>query len=108
LQIPEDAVTTEATLLDIKKAFESFVNHNHPDAILRDFENELISKQHAKDALVFTFWVVNAFEKYLEDCKDDVYEMELFELFWQMNRMKDKAAGMRFVEKGEWTSTTKE
>lgn len=108
LQIPEDAVVTEATFLDIKKAFESFVGHNHPDAILRDFENELISKQHAKNALEFTFWVANAFKEYLDDFNDDSYEMELFELFWQMNRMRDKAVGMRFVEKGEWNSTTKE
>ncbi len=108
LQIPEDAVPTEATFLDIKKAFEMFVNHNHPDAILRDFGNELITKQYAKNALQFTSWVVNALEEYLANFKDDSYEIELFELFWTINRIKATSHNMRFVEKGEWCSATKE
>ena len=108
LQIPEDAVATEATFLDIKKAFDSFVMHNHPDAILRDFENGHISRQYAKDALQFTHWVVHAFEAYLADFKDESYEQEIFGLFWIIHRMKDKASGMRFIEKGEWRSSFKE
>ena len=108
LHIPEEAVATEATFIDIKKAFELFVGHNHPDAILRDFENELITKEHAKDALTFTFWVVNAFEKYLEDFQNDSHEMELFELFWQINRMREKSSGMRFVGQNEWSSVARE
>lgn len=108
LQIPEHAVKSEATFLDIKKAFESFVSHNHPDAILRDFENELINKQYAKDALQFTFCVIHAFEKYLADFKDDSYEMELFDLFWQIERMKEKGYEMKFDAKGDGIHNIKE
>jgi hypothetical protein len=108
LHIPEEAVESEATFLDIKKAFDVFVVHNHPDAILRDFENELITKQYAKNALQFTSWVICAFEEYLANFKDDSYEMELFELFWLINRIKATSHSMRFVEKGEWCSKTRE
>jgi hypothetical protein len=108
LEIPEDAVMNEAIFLDIKKAFDMFVNHNHPDAILRDFENEKINKQHAKDALQFTGWVIRALEEYLANFKDDSYEMELFELFWNINRIKDRSVDMRFIQKGEWSSVNKE
>lgn len=108
LQIPETAVSTEATFLDIKKAFESFVQHNHPDAILKDFHNGTFNKEYAKNALQFTGWVIDAFEKYLSDFKDDSYEMELFELFWHINIMKEKSTSMRFIEKGEWSSAVRE
>lgn len=100
LQIPEYAVTTEATFLDIKKAFDQFITHNHPDAILRDFENKSIDKQHAQDALSFTFCVIDALQEYLAKFKDDSYEMELFDLFWKIERMKEKRQGMAFAESG--------
>jgi hypothetical protein len=116
LQISEDAVEKEATFLDIKKAFKMFVKHNHPDAILRDFEYGLINKQHAKDALLFTGWVIHAFEEYLgeishydasEKCLI-INEMEIFELFWIVDTMKDKLENIReFLEK-EWSSANKE
>lgn len=108
LKILEEEVASEARFDDIKRAYGLFMQHNHPDAILKDFEQRLITKQHAKDALEFTYWVTDALERYLKDVNNDVYKKDLVELFWQINRMKEKSAGMRFVEKDEWSSKTRE
>jgi hypothetical protein len=108
LHIAEEEVPTKAQFHDIKKSYELFMKHNHPEAILKDFEDKLITKQHAKDALEFTYWVTDALERYLKNVNDDMYKKDLFELSWQINRMKENSAGMRFVEKGEWRSTTRE
>lgn len=107
LQIPEEVVKQNATFLDIKKAFEQFIKHNHPQAIMSDFMDELISKQDAKDALEFTFWVVCALQDYLNDFDDNGYEQELFDLYWQIQKI-EKLQDMRFMEKGEWRSINRE
>lgn len=107
VQTPEKEIV-QVTFLDIKKAFELFAHHNHPDAIARDFEDRKITKQHAKDALEFTFWVIRALENYLVNVQDDSYEMELFDLFWLIERMKEKGYDMKFMEYGEWNSHIRE
>ena len=42
------------------------------------------------------------------DFHDDAYEQELFELFWVIRGMRDRAVGMRFIGRNEWDARARE